>query len=422
MSYFRSGLGKWDFKIGVFSGGLCFYFLLLPAVFADYFSDYLFEDGGALVFIPAFFLVVVSVVFGARKAAVSVSHDTVMVFTRDLVIAMLLFVVMGIIAPVFLLVGLRRNKESNGVASQNTKGASKKDESTNFPFPSRYSGIDSKAVYEKLSEVTSSVDVDIALKAFPSAREGYMCCKPWLRHKLDGDFSQRIRALFVAFYFDDKEFCDSVYAEGYVCSAAGAASLLDLVCHDGGDDLVQRFISRYTNIRLSSSREEYAKNIPWYKYVDSDDDVAYDFYRRLGIKPMYGDSYQTMMHWSGSFANRRTSSYEYCTKLSAAVEANDIATVRKLLKWGVNPNQYLHCTYTYPPDDMSVRIDRMAGRVHKREEPDVSKGDHLISHIKTKEMFNILVAAGMDRTPPSSVHVSKGVTAYSECLEKSKFA
>jgi hypothetical protein len=137
---------------------------------------------------------------------------------------------------------------------------------------------------------------------------------------------------------------------------------------------------------------------------------------------MYGDSYQTMMHWSGSFANRRTSSYEHRTKLSAAVEANDIATVRKLLKWGVNPNQYLHCTYTYPPDDMSVRIDRMAGRVHKREEPDVSKGDHLISHIKTKEMFNILVAAGMDRTPPSSVHVSKGVTAYSECLEKSKFA
>lgn len=102
MSYFRSGLGKWDFKIGVVSGGLCFYFLLLPAVFADYFRDYLFEDGGALVFIPAFFLVVVSVVFGARKAAVSVSHDKVMVFTRGLVIAMLLFVVMGIIAPVFL--------------------------------------------------------------------------------------------------------------------------------------------------------------------------------------------------------------------------------------------------------------------------------------------------------------------------------
>ena len=310
------------------------------------------------------------------------------------------------------MVGRKCNAKANETkVEEKVVDAKHEDLPKRYSFPDPYADINCEAVLEQLSKATSSSEIKNALLCFATERDGYKCCKEWLRGQLGKKFEDRIKALFVAYYFGDKEFCDSVYQEGYVCSPSGATQLFDLFCHNGEDQVVKSFIDRYTNSSEMAKRA-YAEKIPWFKYVDSDDNVAYAFYQSLGIKPQFNDDYLTSVHWSGSCGGHPTSSYEGITHLSKAIEQDNLSEIKKLLKWGVDPNQYLYRSYSYPW--RRVGVLSLEPEPRRRREPNVFVTSHIISLIKSREAFDALVAAGMDRKPPRSICIVDGVRKPSE--------
>lgn len=261
-----------------------------------------------------------------------------------------------------------------------------------YSFPDPYADLNCEAVLEQLSKATSSSEIKSALSCFATERDGYKCCKEWLRGQLGKKFEDRIKALFVAYYFKDKKVCYPAYQDGYMCSPSGAAQLFDLFCHNGEDQVVKSFIDRYTNSSEMAKRA-YAEKIPWFKYVDADDNVAYAFYQSLGIKPQFSGRLKMLSK----------------IRLSKAIEQDDLPEIRKLLKWGVDPNQYLdhRCSYDGRRDGVLVLPWMKRGS-------NAFMTTHVISLIKSREAFDILVAAGMDRKPPRSICIVDGVRKPSE--------
>lgn len=408
-------LGKSDSRLGIISGGLVFYFFLIPLLVMDHFDHYL-DDWGLWIAIPAIILFAVSFLYAKRKTQESAGEDQISQFLKQFVICMVQMILMGIISPLVIWRAESRTSTSQNECNAKTKEGELVAQQQEYLFPLQYANLDRDGIFAKLSRVSSSNDIKNAFSCFATERDGYDCCREWLNDQSKKKFEDKIRALFIAYYFEDKEFCNSIYAEGYVCGAKGVGSLLDIFCHSGGDDVVIRFIQRYTN-SSERAKNEYAEHVPWYKYVKTDDDVAYRFYQSLGIRPKYTDDYHTICHRSGSMGSRRTSSYESETNLSKAIEQNDIQTIKRLVKWGVDPNQYLYCSYSYPDRERGI----LDSPTEKRN-PNVYMNSHIITLIKTREVFDLLVAAGMDKTPPSSVTVIDGVRTVSSDTERCQFS
>jgi len=420
-------LGKWDYLLGVICGALVVYFFVIPifCLDSDHFRDY-FECGGLLSLMPIGVLLAISVLYVRRYMSEWKDKDdqiapVVMAFLG----CTLRFLLLGAVWPI-----------SIWFTSSGT-------------FSRPYTHINRKSVLDALAKVSSTSDISNAFALFPSKDEGYECCKKWLKKQTRKNFTDKVRAVFVAYCFGDKEFCDShFYPDGWVCNKKRAAQLLELFCHNGDDSKVVAFIKRYTN-SSDEARMAYAKEILWNKYVDNNDEVAYRFYMSLGIKPRYIDSYsyrrrkdhcflaesslEDMVGHRASFWSGGWQCEEYETNLSRAVEKNDINTVEKLLKWGCDPNQYLKIEAESPTIQPTMLdllghdiVDRLTleGGVRSGvvKSNHVIESNHIINLVTSRAMFYLLISAGMDRNPPTSISYVNGERKVSDTTDECKFS
>lgn len=252
------------------------------------------------------------------------------------------------------------------------------------PFSAPHNSINHTAIRHKLLKAKTFRETQDALSEFPSPAIGYAANKPWLTEWVElrpalwvgSNRVSIVDVLFAAFCFDDKELCDSLIQEGYVLNKELALDVLCRFARISAEDKVKAFIKRYVDLS-DENKKYFAANIHWLKIIDSGDTDVIAYFKGQGVDIRIGDDgLERYKHVDYD----KFYSWTYTSPLLQAIEKNNVARVKFLLDWGANPNQRLYIS---------------AGR----DNDWVLHLDPLLTHIRSREIFDLMVAAGMELYP-----------------------
>lgn len=263
----------------------------------------------------------------------------------------------------------------------------------NFNYSSKpytepcYAFMDCAKIRQDLCSATSYKDVINALSPFKSVQEGYAANLPWLKEWESLDPTDRtVDVLYVAFCMADRVTCDGFVREGCVLNDELACKALVKLASSALDDRSKAFIDRYVDLS-PESLEYYQTHIKWLPIVESKLETV-QFYTSLGVKPKIGDEGQVVTsrgHLRSAKLGTNVAQIDCASPLSQALDANDINRIKFLLKWGANPDQWMHCCY---------RCDAAAG-----PNSPVSYANPLLLRIQSVDAFKLMTDAGMNWYP-----------------------
>ena len=269
------------------------------------------------------------------------------------------------------------------IEQQKTKDAKEKAERIrNFtyescPYLAPYDTLDHATIRKHLCQATCFKEIKNALSAFSSLEIGYAANRPWLKEWVALCSERIIDSLFPAFCFSDKDICDSLIQDGYVLKKERALEVIRRFARIDADDKAVAFIARY--VELSKENAKYfSENMKWLPFIDAHDFKSLEYFQSMGLDVRIGDEgLELWKHtdWNMFYSN------EYRSPLSMAIEKNDVSRVKLLLEWGANPNQRLYFSVNRSPGSTPLHLDP------------------LLYHIRSREIFDLMAAAGMEFYP-----------------------
>jgi hypothetical protein len=253
-----------------------------------------------------------------------------------------------------------------------------------YPYSVPHNSINHAETRKKLLRAKTFKETQESLRAFPSPAIGYATNRPWLQEWVELrpvlwvglSRVSIVDVLFAAYCFDDKELCDSIIREKYVLSKEMALDVLCRFARNNAEDKVKAFIQRYVDLS-KENKKYFSANIHWGKIVETGDTDVIAYFKGNGFDIRIGDD--------GLERGRHVDYYdfytwEYTSPLLRAIEKNNGTLVKLLLDWGANPNQRLY---------LSARRDGSR----------VLHLDPLLTYIRSREIFDHMVAGGMELYP-----------------------
>ena len=245
------------------------------------------------------------------------------------------------------------------------------------PYPPPYDRLAHSTIRRNLCSVESFGQLKNVLSAFPTPDIGYVMNLPWLKEWVELHPNRLVDLLFPAFCFSDKDLCDSLLRSDNVLEKDQAVEALQHFARSDADEKVVAFMARYVDMS-KEKRAYYSKKMKWLPFIDARDFKSLEFFKSIGLDVRIGDE--------GVERRKHTDfnlfySNEYCSPLSVAIDKNDVARVKLLLDWGANPNQMLYFSCGRSPESTPI------------------SGHPLLCNIRNREIFDLMVAAGMDLYP-----------------------